>query len=223
MSGALKVAGAVVVVALVGLGVVVSMQPDDMRVERSIHVDATPEVTFDQMDDFESFASWSPWGDLDPEMHTEMSDATSGVGATYYWKGNSQVGEGRMTIVEVEPGKMVRQKLEFMAPWEAENEVVFGVTPDGDGSTATWTMTGHNDFVAKMAGLFMDMDGMIGADFSKGLARIKDRAEADAKRIADEKAAAEAAAAEAAAAEAAAQDAMAADGGAGGPDASGTE
>ena len=41
-------------------------------------------------------------------------------------------------------------------------------------------MSGENNFMAKAAGLFMDMDAMIGADFEKGLAQLKAVAEAAA-------------------------------------------
>jgi hypothetical protein len=33
-------------------------------------------------------------------------------------------------------------------------------------------MTGHNNFMAKAAGVFMDMDKLVGADFEKGLANL---------------------------------------------------
>jgi hypothetical protein len=35
-------------------------------------------------------------------------------------------------------------------------------------------MTGEKNFVCKGMCLFMDMDAMIGADFEKGLAQLKD-------------------------------------------------
>ena len=46
------------------------------------------------------------------------------------------------------------------------------------GTTVTWEMTGKNALVSKIFGLFMNMDKLIGADFDKGLARLKRVAEA---------------------------------------------
>jgi hypothetical protein len=42
----------------------------------------------------------------------------------------------------------------------------------------TWAMDGNNSFATKLVGLFMDMDSMIGKDFEKGLANMKQMAEA---------------------------------------------
>ena len=46
----------------------------------------------------------------------------------------------------------------------------------------TWSMDGENNFGSKAAGLFMDMEKMIGSDFEKGLADIKALAEVAAKQ-----------------------------------------
>ena len=36
----------------------------------------------------------------------------------------------------------------------------------------TWAMTGSNDFMGKLFGLFLDLDAQVGADFEKGLAQL---------------------------------------------------
>ena len=47
----------------------------------------------------------------------------------------------------------------------------------GDQTEVTWTMTGKNNYVAKIFCLFMNMDTMIGGQFEKGLAELKTAAE----------------------------------------------
>ena len=49
----------------------------------------------------------------------------------------------------------------------------FALTPQGDGTEVTWTMTGNHTWVTKIMGLFVSMDKMIGKDFDKGLAKLK--------------------------------------------------
>ncbi len=44
----------------------------------------------------------------------------------------------------------------------------------------TWIMTGKNNFLSKAVGLFLDCDRLVGADFEKGLASLKQLAEAAA-------------------------------------------
>jgi hypothetical protein len=41
----------------------------------------------------------------------------------------------------------------------------------------TWAMQGASPFFAKLVGLFIDMDHMIGRDFEAGLANLKALAE----------------------------------------------
>jgi hypothetical protein len=55
------------------------------------------------------------------------------------------------------------------------NTTQFDFAPSGSGTQVTWAMTGHNNFMAKAFGLFMDMEKMVGPDFEKGLADL-DRA-----------------------------------------------
>ncbi|MCB9666353.1 MAG: SRPBCC family protein [Alphaproteobacteria bacterium] len=165
----------VLIAALVLLGVlvvVVMLQPSELRVVRSAHVAAPPEVVFDQLDDFVAWQRWSPWQDLDPQMQKEVGGPESGVGAWYTWSGNEDVGQGRMEILSATAPERVVWDLQFLSPWEARNTTTIEIDPDGEGSTVRWTMTGPQAFMAKAAGLFMDMDAMIGADFERGLGRL---------------------------------------------------
>jgi hypothetical protein len=95
--------------------------------------------------------------------------------------------------------------LDFLKPFAASNQTVFDLAPSGASTQVTWTMKGNNNFVAKFFGLFMDMDKMVGPDFEKGLGMLKQQAEAEAARQAEEaRRAASSAAADSAAAAAAA-------------------
>jgi hypothetical protein len=68
-------------------------------------------------------------------------------------------------------------ELEFIKPFAATNTVTFSIDPTGDGSRVKWAMDGHNGFLGKMCHLFMDMDKMVGGDFERGLANLKQVAE----------------------------------------------
>lgn len=110
-----------------------------------------------------------------------------------------------MTIEESKPNELIRIKLEFIKPFPSTNTTTFTFTPAGGGTQVSWKMEGQFDFMGKAASLFMDMDKMVGADFEHGLAAMKEGAEAEARKAAEEKAqaAAKAAADAAAAAQAA--------------------
>ena len=194
--------GAVLGVAILGVVGAASMQPDTVKVTRTVTAQATPADVMPHLTDFEKFVKWSPWSQRDPDAKNAFSDPPSGMNAWYSWEGNDDVGSGKMTLTSMSDTEVVHH-LEFFSPWAGEADAPFTVTPAGDDKVEiSWSFVQDADFNAKMAGLFMDMDAMLGPDYEAGLATLKATAQADAKaRIAAaEEAAAEAAAAEQAAA-----------------------
>ena len=161
--------------------VVVALQPSEFRVERSTVVAAPGPAVFRQVNDFHNWANWSPWEKRDPAMKRVYEGAPAGTGAVYRWDGNKEVGAGSMTIVESRPSDLVRIKLEFLKPFRATNTAEFTFKPEGDRTAVTWSMTGHNNFMAKAVHLFINIDKMIGDDFERGLAQMKQVAEARGK------------------------------------------
>src|SRR5206468_2599927 len=83
----------------------------------------------------------------------------------------------------------------FIEPWENTCEATFTLVPEGTGTKVTWAMEGKNNFMGKVAGMFMNMDAMVGADFEKGLVALKEVGEGNAKKAVETAAAAAAAAA----------------------------
>ena len=178
----LLVAVLAIVLIVVVFSVVVAMQPAHYQVERSATISAPQAVVFAQVNDFHKWEAWSPWAKIDPAMKTTYSGAQSGNGASYSWVGNSDVGEGRMTITESRPTDAIKIKLEFLKPFAATNATEFSFLPQGDQTAVKWTMSGDKNFMMKAFSLFMDMDKMVGNDFEKGLAQMKTVAEAAAKQ-----------------------------------------
>jgi hypothetical protein len=163
------------------LVLVVSTRPDTFHVERSITVNAPAEYAFAQVNDFHAWPAWSPWEKLDPNMQRTHSGAASGEGAQYAWKGNDDVGEGRMTIEKSQLPSLISIRLEFIEPFPATNTATFTFGAAPEGTKVTWAMDGKNNFMAKAAHLFMDIDQMVGNDFQKGLSALKGVAESAAK------------------------------------------
>ena len=161
---------AVVVIFLI----VVAVQPSDFKVERSATMRAPAPAAFAQVNDFQNWRAWSPWEKIDPALKRQYEGPKAGTGAVYAWQGNSDVGEGRMTITESRPGELVRIRLEFFKPFAATNTAEFNFKPAGpDGTAVTWTMTGRNNFLSKAICMFVDMDKMVGGMFDQGLTQMK--------------------------------------------------
>lgn len=155
------------------------MSTSTYTVERSATIAAEPQRIFDQIVDFRKWMTWSPWEGLDPNQQRTFSGAESGPGATYAWSGNRKAGRGRMEITSAQPPSEVRIALEFEKPFKSSNTIEFFLIPEGSGRTRVrWVMTGPKTLATKVMGLFSSMDKMVGPDFEKGLARLKDAVEA---------------------------------------------
>src|SRR3954467_13821324 len=160
----------VLVVALVGL---IATRPATYRVTRSTSIAAPASIAYAQVADFHRWEAWSPWAKIDPDMLSSYAGRDGTVGASYQWKGNDKVGEGRMTLIEARPAQSVAIRLEFLQPWTSTSTTRFEFTAVDPGTRVTWTMDGQNDFMGKAFSLFTDLDKLIGSDFERGLANLK--------------------------------------------------
>jgi len=175
---------------LIGLGVfwgilaifaiVVAMQPSEFTVERSTTIAAPPDVVFNQVNNFHNWEAWSPWLPLDPQCQKTYEGPDAGEGAKFHWAGNDKVGEGRMQIAESTAPKHITIDLDFIRPFAAQNVTFFTFSPEPDGTKVIWNMSGKNNFIGKAMCLFMSMDKIVGDDFKKGLAAMKEIAEKEA-------------------------------------------
>lgn len=106
-------------------------------------------------------------------MQRTHSGAASGKGAAYAWKGNREVGAGRMEIRESTPPNRVSMQLDFIEPFEGHNTADFLLAAKGDSTDVTLRMTGPTPLVSKLMQVFVSMDTLIGKDFEAGLANLK--------------------------------------------------
>jgi hypothetical protein len=179
-----KIIAVIVVLAVVVVLVLAARKPDHFRVQRSASIEALPERIFPLINDFHRWDAWSPWERKDPDMKRTFSGAGSGRGSIYEWAGNSNVGTGRMEIVESTAPSRVAIRLDFLKPFEAHNSATFTMEPAGKATNVTWVMDGPTPFLGKIMHVFMNMDRMVGTDFEAGLANLKTAAEHEPARSA---------------------------------------
>jgi hypothetical protein len=162
-----------IAIVIIALLVMASRRPDEFSVVRSIDLHASPNRIFAQINDFKSWAAWSPWEKLDPDMNRSFSGAMSGEGAKYAWVGNKKVGEGSMEITRSVPSSNMQLDLHFLKPFKADNVTEFTLMPKGDVTNLKWEMRGRTPFMFKVMHMFFNMDKMVGKDFDAGLANLK--------------------------------------------------
>jgi Polyketide cyclase / dehydrase and lipid transport len=162
-----------IIIGIIVVFVLANRQPDDFRIARTGTIAAPASAIFPHVNNLQNWEAWSPWAKLDPNSKTTFEGSAEGVDAKMSWVGNNKVGVGSMTITESRPSDSIQFKLEFLKPMQATNIAEFTFKPDGDQTAVTWTMTGTNNFMAKVMGLFMNCDKMCGGMFEQGLASLK--------------------------------------------------
>ncbi|WP_426753933.1 SRPBCC family protein [Myxococcus sp. Y35] len=177
---------AVVLVAFIGF---IATRPSTFKVERSTTVSAPADVVFALVADFHKVGTWSPFLKPDPSRKDTYAGTPATVGHSVAWLGGDNAGEGKMTIVSLNPPEQLELELEFIKPFEATNATVFRFERADNGTKVTWVMSGQNGFMHKAFSVFMDMDQMVGKSFEEGLATLKNLSETEAKTLAEAKAA----------------------------------
>lgn len=153
------------------LGALFLFTKPDVRVERSVVMQAPPEKIFPLINNLEATLAWSPWKEMDPEMKVTFEGPESGVGAISRWESETQ-GTGSQTITASVPNESLVTALDFGPMGKATSDWTLKPAEDG-GTEVVWGMVSHNGYHPgfRLFGLFMD--GLLGPQFEKGLANLK--------------------------------------------------
>ncbi len=159
--------------------------PSKSHIERATVINAPAKIIFGEINNLSNWEKWSPWEHKDPNMVKTYSAKTEGVGASFSWKGNSDVGEGTMSIAESFADDSIQAIM--MMQGMGKSYASFKLKKEEGGVKVIWAMDSKNadmpwDFKVPSKYFTLFADKMIGPDFEKGLADLK---------IASEKAAAE--------------------------------
>ena len=162
----LKIILLILVVVIGGALIWLSTLDGKFNVERSATIDASPDEVYAAVSDLATWPAWGVWFEREPGMVTDYNEQTAGLGAWYTWTGKD--GTGRLEIVEVDPGKMMRTQIDFEGMGSSAGNWKF--EPDGNGTKVTWGMSGEMPYT--MRWMASSMEKYVGPDFDKGLANL---------------------------------------------------
>jgi Polyketide cyclase / dehydrase and lipid transport len=173
----LKTVALLALTALAALLLFAATRPDVFRVQRTATIQAPTGKIHPLISNMRQFNTWNPYVRKDPNVKGSYRGPGSGPGSAYDFEGNQEVGKGSIEITESEPTVRVTMKLDMIEPFKGSNTIDFTLVPRGDATEVTWAMQGASPFVARLVGVFINMDRMIGRDFEAGLANLKAVAE----------------------------------------------
>ncbi|MGE3874200.1 MAG: SRPBCC family protein [Parvibaculaceae bacterium] len=149
--------------------------PGEAVVERQIAIAAPPGKVFNIVSDLRRFKEFSPWAEIDPNLQYTFEGPPSGIGQKMSWTSDKpQLGAGSQTVVDYQPNTRFATTLDFGDLGDAI--AYFNFVPVGSDTKVTWGFKSllRNPLERWMGLLF---DRWIGADYEKGLAKLKEIAE----------------------------------------------
>ena len=149
--------------------------PGEAVVERHITIAAPPEKVFAIVGDLRRFKEFSPWAEIDPSLPYAFEGPQTGIGQKMSWtSSNPELGSGSQTVIDYQPNTRFATTLDFGEMGDAI--AYFNFAPVGGDTKVTWGFKSllRNPLERWMGLLF---DGWIGADYEKGLAKLKEIAE----------------------------------------------
>ena len=175
----LEILGYIALGLIVVIGIVfavASRRPDSFLTARTARIAAPPERLFPLINDLRQMNRWNPYALRDPSIAIKYGSSEAGRGAMYEF-GGGKSGTGSLEIVDASPPSNVVMRLLMLKPFKADNTVRFTLQPQGPATEVTWAMSGRQPLLAKVMGLFINCDKMVGRDFEQGLANLKTIAE----------------------------------------------
>ncbi len=169
---------------LIGVGIVIggfllyiAVQSSDFRISRELAIKATPEALFPLVNSARQANRWMPWMDSDPKMLIQYYGPEEGPGSKTTWDSTGKMGTGGAVIVESVLNKSVKTQITYTKPMDMEQMAEFTLIPNGNATIVRWVVTGKNSFMGRFFCFFINMDKMVGAEFEKGLGKLKTLAE----------------------------------------------
>lgn len=149
----------------------------DCNYEKSISINAPVEKVWQNTNTLRGMDEWSPWNDLDPGMKKDWIGTAGQAGEKVCWESKT-AGNGCQEVIKIDAAKKrIDTEITFLTPYKSEAHAYVSVVPEGNGSKATWGFTSKIPYPFTVMKIFMDMEGVIGKDYEKGLSRLKEISE----------------------------------------------
>jgi hypothetical protein len=115
--------------------------------------------------------NWATWNKMDPDMIQTWTGTDGEVGAVAIWK-SKVVGNGEQEIKKITPGERIDSELRFEGSGPSPAYIITEAVSDTQ-TKVKWGMHGDINYPMNLMLLFVNMEDMIGTEFSKSLQNLK--------------------------------------------------
>lgn len=145
----------------------------DMAVTKEIVINKPKADVFNYIKYLKNQQHYSKWATLDPNMKNEFRGTDGAPGFVNSWEGNKKVGMGEQEILAVSDGRL-ETELRFEKPFRSVAKATMTTEAVGDNTTkVSWGFSSKMNYPMNVMKIFMNMNEMIGKDFSYGLNNLK--------------------------------------------------
>lgn len=175
----------IIILGLIAIEVIAGLlAPKKCHVERTVVINAPRALVFTHVNYWKNWQDWSPWAERDSTMLATVEGPDGQKESICKWVGDPKLtGSGEMISTGVIENKELKYHLHFSEHIESESEGYVKLADVDDGIQVTWAFYGETPFPRNVMMLLIDMDGMVGPDFERGLALLKDIVEKEATKI----------------------------------------
>ena len=155
------------------LAAYVATREGKFNYEKSIVINAPAEKIYPYISNFKNGSAWNSFDQKDPNTKRTFTGTDGAVGAKMDFKGNTEAGSGYLEMLSLTPNSEAQMKLIMTKPIHAENLIIYKLTPEGEGTRFTWSMSGDGGFLGKLINIFIDCEKMITDEFDKSFQNLK--------------------------------------------------
>lgn len=157
--------------AIFGLIILVGLTlSSNYNVKRSIEINATPTQIHNIVGDLNQWSKWTPWQKNDPSTQIQVSEVSTGAGASQKWIGGKS---GQLDITRSELNYGVDYNLSFTGEGTLTKSSIT-YSPSGNVTTVSWNMIGEMPVPIIGSYIALIMDEMSGPTLEQGLTNLKE-------------------------------------------------
>ena len=147
----------------------------DYSVEREIVISKPKFTVFDYLKYLKNQDNFSKWATMDPNMKKEYYGTDGTVGFVSAWDSDDKnVGKGEQEIKKINEGNRIDYEIRFIKPFAGIANAYMTLNSTTNNATiVNWGFDSKMKYPMNLMLLFMNMEKMIGNDFSTGLSTLK--------------------------------------------------
>ena len=148
-------------------------EPNDVTVTRSIVINTSKDVVFEQIAHLPNWRNWSTLPGSDTSAKITYNGIAGQPGSSLDWKGDEgTIGEGSIRNTGID-GTTMNYSFTLTKPGDFVADGVISVKDTGDASKVTLTFHKHFPFLANAALVIFNLDKYMGGDLERSLAALK--------------------------------------------------